>query len=228
VYPMLAVQATRVFRITKLTKHLTGLKRLTSQAFGSPEGVAYALAVTIIFIIFMSLFGNELFRDSVRFAVRRNDFQYILSAIKAMIEFLFGESYFINLEIGNDDGNVIGVIFFVAYFYIANYLVLRMFIALILENFEFDQDKRVAIQIQLFQKRQVERNDLIDGTAKAFPIDEQKKRLEKQNLDPDHLKHFQDIWEKVVQDRAAENGKFFVLLTVHAPRIVILGYADIY
>ena len=209
---MLAVQSMRVFRITKLTKHLTGLKRLTAQAFGSPEGVAYALAVTIIFIVFMSLFGNELFRDSVIFAVRRNDFQYIMSSIKAMIEFLFGESYFINIEVGFEQANVFGLLFFVSYFYIANYLVLRMFIALILENFEFDQDKRVAIQIQLFQKRQVERNDLIDGQAKAFPIDEQKKRLEKQNLDPDHLKRYQSIWEKVVQDRAAETGQRFLCL----------------
>eukprot|EP00960_Hanusia_phi_P061632 764898-Hanusia_phi.AAC.6 len=37
------------------------------------------------------------------------------------------------------------------------------FIALILENFEFDEDKKISIQIQLFQKQQILMNDLIDG-----------------------------------------------------------------
>lgn len=37
IYQALALQALRVFRIGKLTKHLVGLKRLTAQAFGSPE-----------------------------------------------------------------------------------------------------------------------------------------------------------------------------------------------
>ena len=206
VYPMLALQSLRVFRITKLTKHLVGLKRLTQQAMGSPEGVVYAMAVTIIFIIFMSLFGNELFRNSIAFAMRRNDYQYILSALKAMVEFLFGQSYYKNLEIGLLDANFIGLIFFVGYYYVANYLVLRMFIALILENFEFDEDKRVALQIQLFQKRQVVSNDLIDGQAKSFPIDEQWQRLRKPNLDPDHLSDFQTRWTKIVMDQAAESG----------------------
>ena len=41
----LALQALRVFRIVKLTKHLTGLKALTARAFGSPAGVGYALVL---------------------------------------------------------------------------------------------------------------------------------------------------------------------------------------
>ena len=41
----LALQALRVFRIVKLTKHLTGLKALTARAFGSPAGVGYALVI---------------------------------------------------------------------------------------------------------------------------------------------------------------------------------------
>jgi hypothetical protein len=40
-----------------------------------------------------------------------------------------------------------------------------MFIPLILENFEFDQDKRMSLQIQSFQKRQIQANDLIDGNT---------------------------------------------------------------
>jgi len=207
VYPMLAVQSLRVFRIAKLTKHLKGLKALTAQAFGSPEGVAYAMAVTIIFIVFCSLFGNELYKDSVTFAERRNDFQYFFAAIKAMIEFLFGESYYENLETGLRDASYIGLLFFIGYFYIANYLVLRMFIALILENFEFNEDERVKLQIMLFQKRQVVTIDLIDGKGRAFPIDEQWKRLEKQKLDNDHLEVYRKKWEQYVKDLAAETGK---------------------
>ena len=36
--------------------------------------------------------------------------------------------------------------FFLGYYYVANFLVLRMFIALILENFEYDDDTKVRTQ----------------------------------------------------------------------------------
>lgn len=67
--------------------------------------------------------------DSARCAARRNDFQYFLEAMKAMIEFLFGASYFENLELGYAEQDIIGVLYFLLYFYIANFIVLRMFIA---------------------------------------------------------------------------------------------------
>jgi len=90
IYEALALQAMRVFRIVKLTKHLTGLKNLTARAFGSPAGVLYALLVTIGFVCFMAFFGNELFGDEVQFAMERNDFQFFLSSMKTMLEFMLG------------------------------------------------------------------------------------------------------------------------------------------
>ena len=99
IYQMLAFRAMRVFRIVKLTKHLTGLRKLTTRAFGSPAGVAYAMLVTIVFIFIYSLFGNELFKKSVEFAAMRSDFQHIMEAMKAMIQFLFGDQYFHNIEV---------------------------------------------------------------------------------------------------------------------------------
>ena len=100
-----------------------------------------------------------------------------------MLEFLFGDNPFLNLEVGLDVATVIGLLFFVYFFYIANDLVLRMLMALILENFEFDQDKRILLQIQLFQKSQIQANDLMAMTD--IPIVDQYERLKKQNLDPD-------------------------------------------
>eukprot|EP00960_Hanusia_phi_P047852 758619-Hanusia_phi.AAC.2 len=206
IFQMVALESFRAFRIAKLVRHLTGLRRLTAQAFGSPTNMFYTMLVTLIFIAFSSLFGHALFKGSVAFAKRRNDYQYFASAMLAMCEFLFGESYFHNLEIGYSDSSVIGLFFFVAYYYLANYIVLRIFIALIMENFEFDEDEKIAMQIQLFQRDQVLRNDLIDGRAKNFPLEEQWGRLRKQNLDPDNLKDFQGRWSKAVAERAAEEG----------------------
>ena len=171
------------------------------------QGVIYAMAVTIVFIVFYSLFGNELFKSSIAFAMRRNDYQYPLEAMKAMIEFLFGESYYENLRIGSEEQDVVGIFYFVVFFYVANFLVLRMFIALILENFEFTEDQRACLQIQLFQRTQVLMNDLIDGKAKTYPLDELWGRLRKQNLDEDQLRDFQNRWRQVVVDRAAEQGE---------------------
>eukprot|EP00282_Hemiselmis_andersenii_P037258 CAMPEP_0169431024 /NCGR_PEP_ID=MMETSP1042-20121227/2715_1 /TAXON_ID=464988 /ORGANISM="Hemiselmis andersenii, Strain CCMP1180" /LENGTH=584 /DNA_ID=CAMNT_0009541385 /DNA_START=125 /DNA_END=1876 /DNA_ORIENTATION=- len=206
IYQMLAFRAMRVFRIVKLTKHLTGLKNLTTRAFGSPAGVLYSMLVTIVFIVFYSLFGNSLFRANVEFAERRDDFQYIFAAMKCMIEFLFGDLYFQNIETGYQEGDIIGIMYWIVYFYVANFLVLRIFIALIMENFEYTEDQKIRIQIMLFQKDQIRRNDLVDGNAKAFPVDDQWQRLRKQNLDEEHLMMFQKRWEEVVRDRAAESS----------------------
>ena len=153
IYQALALQALRVFRVVKLTKHLTGLKALAARAFGSPAGVIYALLVTIGFICFMAFFGNELFKDEVRFAEARNDFQYFLSAFLTMIEFLLGDRYFESTELGWSSGNFVGIMFFLGYYYVANFLVLRMFIALILENFEYDDDTKVLQERTLLPLR---------------------------------------------------------------------------
>lgn len=61
--------------------------------------------------------------------------------------------------------------------------MLRMFIALILENFEYDEDEKINIQIQLYQRSQIDMNELIDGRAREMSLQEQFKRLLKQNLD---------------------------------------------
>ena len=203
----LALQALRVFRIVKLTKHLTGLKALTARAFGSPAGVGYALLVTIGFVCFMAFFGNELFSAELRFARARNDFQFFLSAMKTMLEFMLGDRYFENLEVAWASGSFVGIFFFLAYYYVANFLVLRMFIALILENFEYDDDTKVHMQIMLYQRAQILMNDLIDGHAREISLEEQFQRLRKQDLDENRLKRHSNAWAQIVRDRANERGE---------------------
>ena len=160
---MLVLRALRVLRILKLTKHMKALKELAQRAFGSPAGVMYAFLVTISFIFLLALFGNQLFRSSMTFAVARNDFQYIMEAMQALIENLFGDHYFDDIDAGFEAANFVGILFFVSYYYIGNFVVLRIFIAIILENFEYAEEKRICMQIQLYQRHQIKSNDLIDG-----------------------------------------------------------------
>ena len=163
IYQMLALRALRVLRILKLVKHLTGLKRLASDAFKSPAGVFYAFLVTVIFIVIYALFGNEIFKTNVLFAANRNDYSKLFEALVAMVESLFGDRYYDNIEIGYKQSSYVGVFYFIIFYYICNFLVLRIFIAIILENFEFSEERKIAKQIQLFQKRQILQNDLING-----------------------------------------------------------------
>ena len=163
IYPMLVLRALRVLRILKLTKHLKELKILATRAFGSPVVVIYAFLVTLTFIFIVALFGNQLFRKSTTFADARNDFQYILEAMKAMIEFLFGDRYFEGIDAGFEAADFVGICFFIIYFYIANFVILRIFIAIILENFEYSEEKKICLQIQLYQRFQIDSNDLING-----------------------------------------------------------------
>jgi hypothetical protein len=52
----------------------------------------------------------------VGFALERNDFQYFLSSFKTMIEFLLGDRYFENTELGWLSGNFVGIFFFIGYY----------------------------------------------------------------------------------------------------------------
>jgi hypothetical protein len=119
---------------------------------------------------------------------------------------LLGDQYFENTELGWAKGSFVGIFFFLGYYYVANFLVLRMFIALILENFEYDEDAKINIQIQLYQRLQIQMNDLIDGHAREISLEDQFLRLRKQNLDENNLKTYSKMWASVVQDRAAESG----------------------
>lgn len=121
-------------------------------------------------------------------------------------QFLLGDRYFESTEIAWTSGSFVGIFFFLSYYYIANFLVLRMFIALILENFEYNEDQKINIQIQLYQRLQILRNDLIDGHAREFSLEEQFIRLRKQNLDEEQLKKYENQWTQIVKDRAAEGG----------------------
>ena len=163
IYQMLVLRALRVLRILKLVKHLTGLKRLAASAFKSPGGVFYAFLVTVIFIVIYALFGNELFKRSAMFAANRNDYSHMFDALVAMVESLFGDHYYDNIEIGYVETSFVGMFYFIIFYYVCNFLVLRIFIAIILENFEFSEEKKIALQIQLFQKLQILKNDLING-----------------------------------------------------------------
>ncbi len=164
IYPMLVLRALRVLRILKLTKHLKDLKDLAQRAFGSPAGVLFAFLVTLSFIFVIALFGNQLFKKSTTFAEVRNDFQFIMEAVKALIENLFGDRYVDSIDAGFQASNFVGILFFIIYYYIGNFVVLRIFIAIILENFEYSEEKKICLQIQLYQRHQIRTNDLIDGT----------------------------------------------------------------
>ena len=164
IYPMLVLRALRVLRILKLTKHMKDLKDLAQRAFGSPAGVIFAFLVTISFIFVIALFGDQLFKKSTRFAKVRNDFQFIMEAMKALIENLFGDRYVDSIEAGFQASNFVGILFFIIYYYIGNFVVLRIFIAIILENFEYSEEEKICLQIQLYQRYQILSNDLIDGT----------------------------------------------------------------
>jgi hypothetical protein len=169
IYLMLALRALRVLRILKLVKHLKGLKKLAMAAFKSPGGVIYAFLVTMIFIFIYALFGNEIFKKSPMYAANRNDYANIVEAVIAQIESLFGDKYYDNIEIGNIENGFVGMFYHIIFMYICNFLVLRIFIAIILENFEFSEERKVALQIQLYQRKQILMNDLINGRSLPCP-----------------------------------------------------------
>jgi Ca2+-binding EF-hand superfamily protein len=133
----------RVFRVFKLAKSWYNLRKLIETILKSWMGLAtfsciLALLVTIFALFGMQTLGGNLFTDDPYNlgAPTYANFDNFMQAVLAVFQVLTGEDWNAVLYDAMRWDKVFGAIFLSSMFFIGNYIMLSLFIAILLQNFQ--------------------------------------------------------------------------------------------
>lgn len=131
----------RIFRVLKLARNWKNLKILLDTIMQSWQGLAnFSLLLTILIYV-GALFGMEMyggkFNRSYGFLAKpRANFDSIFGSILSVFQVLSGENW---NEIMYDCirvNGIVGAVYAVTIFFVGNYVMLNLFLAILLQNFE--------------------------------------------------------------------------------------------
>jgi hypothetical protein len=170
--PLSVLRAFRVFRLFKLVRSVESMRKILSTLVSSLASVVYlALLLCLVILIFI-LLGMELFGGRYPHAelnYTRDNFPYSFEAVKlnwddrdfgsryhfddfgtallAIFVVLSGENWneimFDSHRASWDDTGAFAIVYFIVLFVVGNLLLFNLFIAILLSNFDNDEDEVV-------------------------------------------------------------------------------------
>ncbi len=110
------------------------------RGFRGAGKVLFGVSVLLIMVFFFSLLGKELFdfgysNMNARFK-QLSDFSDLSQSIIPLLEIMVGSGWYDYLRAGVRSLGVIGFLYFALFFFIVNFQFLRIFIAIIVQNYE--------------------------------------------------------------------------------------------
>lgn len=144
----------RLLRVFRAMRRLEGLRRIIAIMSESSEGVwSNFLLVMFVLVIFsllgMQLFSNEAGRGfSMRFG---HNFDTFWSSMLLWFQVLTGENWVELLEMGMAHSTAAPVALFIIYYITVVYVLLNIFIALIMDQFEIPDDEKRTRQAAEFR-----------------------------------------------------------------------------
>jgi len=127
------------------------------RGFKGPEKVLLGIVLLLLVVFFSSLTGKELFdygysSMNQRFEMLSN-FQDISSSMLPLMQVMCGSGWYEYAKAGTKSIGIMGFIFFCIYYFIVFFQFQRIFIAIIVQNFELnDEEKEQAQQLILEMK----------------------------------------------------------------------------
>ena len=110
------------------------------RGFRGAGKVLFGVSVLLIMVFFFSLLGKELFdfgysNMNARFK-QLSAFSDLSQSIIPLLEIMVGSGWYDYLRAGVRSLGVIGFLYFALFFFIVNFQFLRIFIAIIVQNYE--------------------------------------------------------------------------------------------
>ncbi|KAG0244946.1 calcium channel protein [Actinomortierella wolfii] len=163
-YPYLTIF--QVLRAYRLIPVIPPIRAMIVAILGSARGMMNLLLITFMFLLVcapipMILFGGDMVSDSPQ----PINFDDLGQSFIALFIILTGENWVEIMYEGLDaHRNVFqqayGIIFFVGYYCLSHYILLNLFIAIVLEQFELDDDEKYKKQLEMyFMRHQRKAND---------------------------------------------------------------------
>ncbi|KAF9193354.1 calcium channel protein [Haplosporangium sp. Z 767] len=151
----------QVARAYRLIPVIPGVRDLMRAVFGSATGMMNLLLITFMFLLVcapipMILFGGDMISEEAQPV----NFDDLGQSFISLFVILTGENWVNIMYEGLDSHHerykqVYGVFFFVIYYCASHYILLNLFIAIVLEHFELDEDEKYKKQLEMyFEKHQ--------------------------------------------------------------------------
>jgi hypothetical protein len=170
----------RVFRAVRLVKLLIkypSVKQLVDTIFLSMEAVNNLVFFLVYTQFVLSLFGMHMMGDEVQFEPEgtvkpRAHFSDFLNSFATTLVMTTGDRWKVTMYSYLDTYGIWASVYFVLLWGFCNLVILNLFIAVVLENFEYSDDEKRALQKQRYvdsRRRAAHSNWLIECYAKPYP-----------------------------------------------------------
>ena len=143
----------RLLRVFRAMRGLEGLREIIAIMSQSSEGVWSNFLLVMFVLVIFSLLGMQIFSSeagrgfSTRFG---HNFDTFWSSMLLWFQVLTGENWVELLEMGMAHSTAAPVALFIGYYIIVVYVLLNIFIALIMDQFEIPDDKKRTRQAAEF------------------------------------------------------------------------------
>lgn len=170
----------RVFRAVRLVKLLIkypSVKKLVDTIFLSMEAVNNLVFFLVYTQFVCSLFGMHMMGDEAQFEPEgtekpRAHFADFLNSFVTTIVMTTGDRWKVTMYSFLDTYGLGAAIYFILLWGLCNLVILNLFIAVVLENFQYSDDEKRALQKQRYldsRRREAHSNWLIECYAKPYP-----------------------------------------------------------
>ncbi|KAF9123242.1 calcium channel protein, partial [Mortierella sp. 14UC] len=155
----------QVLRAYRLIPAIPGVRDLMRAVIGSATGMLNLLLITFMFLLVcapvpMMLFGGDMPEDIREADPQPVNFDDLGQSFISLFIILSGENW-INIMYESLQAHpgtykeIYGAIFFVVYYCASHYVLLNLFIAIVLEHFELEDDEKYKTQLEMyFEKHQ--------------------------------------------------------------------------
>lgn len=183
----------RVFRAVRLVKLLIkypSVKQLVDTVVLSMEAVINLVFFLVYSQFVLSLFGMHMLGDEEQFEVEgtekpRAHFSDFLNSFSTCLVMTTGDRWKATMYSFMDTYGTPAAVYFILLWGLCNLVILNLFIAVVLENFEYDDDEKRALQKKRFlesKQREAHSNWLIECYAKPYPRNDEDLEQEQATL----------------------------------------------
>ncbi|KAI7862921.1 Ion transport protein-domain-containing protein [Spinellus fusiger] len=152
----------QILRIYRIVMVIPRLRRLMSRVLGSVYGLLNLVFFIVLATFLCAIVAFQLFEGNMNNSEEEMRFFSIYNSFAGLYQLFSGEDWttvlYTNMEAGATSSNsAIYAIFLVLWFAFSNFVLVNMFIAVLMENFETAEEEKKKRQIQYYvEKTEVE------------------------------------------------------------------------
>jgi voltage-dependent calcium channel L type alpha-1S len=172
--PFINLSMLRVFRLFRMFKLIRSMRQLLEVVASAGKAIGNLIIFIFFFVLIFAIFGMQMFSGKCREedgSIPRTNFDGTGDALLALFQTMTGEDWTGIMWNVMRDNPVIGLIFFLIFYIMANYILMEMFCAVILENFQLTTEEKNQLQIDLYavvQKKKAAAKALADSVDKEL------------------------------------------------------------